>query len=215
MTCPDTCPEISSDDNIKTTDATSLGIASFLSAIVAVTVAVNALPSSPSASAVEVCLGDDVIISATGSGSGDLVFYDDTQTEVGRVTMSAVNPTGTYNAGALVTGTYVYYVSEDDGSCVSNLQAVGITVNALPASPVVAGVTICAGDAAVLTASSSVNWYADAGLTNLLSTGSIYTTSALTLTTDYYVTQIDANGCESASRRAAMFTPSPSKLPSF
>ena len=77
----------------------------------------------PTANSVEVCEGEDVIISATGSGSGDLVFYDDTQTEVGRVTMSAVNPTGTYNAGALVTGSYVYYVAEDDGSCVSNLQA--------------------------------------------------------------------------------------------
>ena len=113
--------------------------------------------------------------------------------------MSAVNPTGTYNAGALVTGTYVYYVAEDDGSCVSNLQAVGITVNALPAAPVVAGASICEGDVAVLSAGSGVNWYADAGLTNLLSAGSVYTTGALTVTTDYYVTQVDANGCESAS----------------
>ena len=40
------------------------------------TVMVNSLPNPPSASDLSVCSGSDVILSATGSGSGDLVFYD-------------------------------------------------------------------------------------------------------------------------------------------
>ena len=167
-----------------------------MSNLVAVTTVVNALPNAPSASAVTVCVGEDAILSATGSGTGDLVFYDNTSTEVGRVTMAG-NPNATFNAGALAAGNYVYYAAEDDATCESNLVAIGVTVNAAPAAPVVADATICADNTATLTATGIVNWYSDPGLTNRVSSNNTFTTATLSTTTDYYVTTVGTNGCAS------------------
>jgi gliding motility-associated-like protein len=161
---------------------------------------VNALPNIPSTAPIVVCAGADVLISATGSGTGDLLFYENTQTLQATVTMGGT-PTQIYNAGTLSSSNYLFYVAESDGTCTSLTAAVGVTVNALPTAPVAAGTTICAGSTATLTATAvgSANWYADAGLTNLIGTGSVYNTIALTSTTDFYVTDTDGNSCESAA----------------
>ncbi|WMX15617.1 gliding motility-associated C-terminal domain-containing protein [Aureispira sp. CCB-E] len=169
-----------------------------LSPLTAITAEVNALPNTPSANTITVCQGQDVILSATGSGSGDLVFYNNSNTEIGRVTMAG-NPNATFNLGALAAGNYVYYAAEDNSNCTSGLVAIGVSVNALPTAPVVADVTICAGTTASLTAGSTVNWYSDAALSNLLATSNTFTTSTLTTTTNYYATTVDANGCTSLS----------------
>jgi len=169
-----------------------------MSNIVAVTAVVNALPGTPSAGSVTVCEGQDAILSATGSGTGDLVFYDNTMTEVGRVTMAG-NPNATFNAGTLAAGNYLYYASEDNGTCESTMAAIGVTVNALPAAPVVAGTTICAGTTATLTATGSVSWYSDGALTNMVSSNNSFTTMMLSVTTDYYVVATGANGCTSGA----------------
>jgi gliding motility-associated-like protein len=170
------------------------------SAVMPVTVTVNPLPNAPSASNPVVCEGDDVILTATGSGSGDLVFYDNTLTEIGRTTMSVAVPNASLNLGALTAGNYVYYVGEDDGTCVSLVTTISATVNSLPAAPTATGSTICSGSSAVLTATGSgIAWYADAALTNLIMMGNVLNTGTLTTTTDYYVTQTNANGCESAA----------------
>ena len=165
--------------------------------LVAVTVTVNALPNTPSSAAVVVCNGDDVIITATGSGSGDLLFYDNTMTLLSTITMGGT-ATQSYNAGALVTGNYLFYVTEDDGTCESPVAAVGVTVNALPAPPVAVGTTICSGNAAMLTATGNVSWYADAALSNMLSSANTFTTSLLIANTDYYVVATDSNACMSS-----------------
>ncbi|MBE0637137.1 MAG: hypothetical protein IH598_01285, partial [Bacteroidales bacterium] len=166
-----------------------------------VQVDVNSRPANPTvATPITVCEGDDVIISATGSGTGDLVFLDNTLTEYARITMGG-DPTQTYNAGALMAGAYTFYATEDDGTCSSYPVAIDVTVNPLPSAPTAAGTTICEGESAVLTAvaSGTANWYSDVALTNLLATGSEYNTGALTATTDYFVTQTNAVGCESAA----------------
>ena len=165
--------------------------------LVAVTVTVNALPNTPSSAAVVVCNGDDVIITATGSGSGDLLFYDNTMTLLSTITMGGT-ATQSYNAGALVTGNYLFYVTENDGTCESPVAAVGVTVNALPAPPVAVGTTICSGNAAMLTATGNVSWYADAALSNMLSSANTFTTSLLIANTDYYVVATDSNACMSS-----------------
>jgi gliding motility-associated-like protein len=169
-----------------------------LSSLTAVTAVVNGLANTPSTSAITVCDGQDVILSATGSGTGDLVFYDNTNTEIGRVTMAG-NPNATFNIGALAAGNYVYYAAEDNGTCPSGLVAIGVTVNTLPAAPTVADVSICSGTTASLSATGSVSWYSDGALTNLLTTSNTLTTGVLTTTTDYYVVAMGANGCTSTS----------------
>ncbi|MDC0231127.1 gliding motility-associated C-terminal domain-containing protein, partial [Aureispira] len=169
---------------------------SCISNIIAVTAVVDVVPATPSTGSVSVCEGQDVILSATGSGTGDLVFYDNTLTEVGRVAMSG-NPNATFNAGPLISGNYVYYTSEDNGSCESNLGVIGVVVNTRPVTPVVAGTTICEGSTATLTATGSVQWYSDGGLTNMVSSNNTFTTMALTSSTDYFVVAVDGNGCVS------------------
>jgi hypothetical protein len=166
-----------------------------------VQVVVNPRPANPTVSSpISACEGTNVIISATGSGTGDLVFFNNTFTEIARYTMGG-EPTQTFNAGAKAAGSYTYYAAEDDGNCSSNPVAIDVTVNPLPAAPTAAGATICEGESAVLTAvaSGTANWYSDAALTNLVATGPVYTTITLTTTTDYYVTNSDANDCESLS----------------
>jgi gliding motility-associated-like protein len=169
-----------------------------LSPIVAVTATVNALPNTPSTTAVTVCAGQDVIFTLTGSGIGELVFYDNTNTEIMRIPMAGI-PNVMYNLGTLPTGNYTYYASEDNGICESGLVAIPVTVNALPAAPIATGTTICAGTTASLSTTSTVNWYSDATLTNLLATSNTFTTGVLTATTDYYIVTTDANGCTSTS----------------
>ncbi|MCH2044968.1 MAG: gliding motility-associated C-terminal domain-containing protein, partial [Saprospiraceae bacterium] len=175
------------------------GIAGCPGALTSVDVIVNSLPAAPTAVPAEECDGDDIILEATGSGSGTINFYDDTFAPIGNAAMSAAAPTVTQNEGALAVGTYVYYATEDDGTCESNFTLINAEVFALPAAPIASGVTICSGENVVLTATvtGTANWYTDAGLTNLVATGSSYTTPTLIANTDYYVVQTDANNCES------------------
>ena len=166
------------------------------SALTAVQVTVNALPATPSVTTpIEVCDGENVILEATGSG-GNLVFYDNNAVQLSSVVAGANNE-ASYNAGALAVGNYNFIVREDDGTCLSNPVAVAAVVNALPAAPVAAGATICAGNGVTLSATgTSVQWYSDAALTNIIATGNAFTTPVLTTSTDYYVTQTSADGCE-------------------
>jgi hypothetical protein len=165
-----------------------------------VQVVVNPLPPDPATETpVAVCEGEYVILTATGSGTGHLRFYDNNFVLIADVPMAGV-ATQSFNAGPLTAGTYDYYITEFDGTCSSNPVSINATVNANPASPVAANAAICSGDNATLTATgSNIKWYSDAALTNLLATGSEYNTGALTATTDYFVTQTNAAGCESAA----------------
>ncbi|GAB3027250.1 hypothetical protein GCM10027185_28820 [Spirosoma pulveris] len=96
-------------------------------------------------------------------------------------------------------GIVMYYVSQTDISgCESSRTPVTVRINALPTSPTTASVSYCQGAAAVpLTAiGSSLSWYtAQTG-------GTASTVAPVPITTNagvstYFVSQTDANGCES------------------
>ncbi|MDG1331973.1 MAG: HYR domain-containing protein, partial [Crocinitomicaceae bacterium] len=90
-------------------------------------VTINAQPSAPTpVTPITVCPGDDVILSATGSGTGSIVFYDNTMTQLASVAMPPA--TATYNDGALANGTYTYSVAEDNGACESAPVAISVLV---------------------------------------------------------------------------------------
>lgn len=127
------------------------------STLVPVTVVVNNLPNRPAVNTVIVCAGDDVILSATGSGVGDLVFYDNTNTEIGRTTMTLANPTATLNLGALAVGTYTYIAREENNGCESAQAFINVTVNTLPVAPTaINDGPACEGDVLVLQATPAV-----------------------------------------------------------
>ncbi|MCT4581480.1 MAG: HYR domain-containing protein [Flavobacteriales bacterium] len=91
-------------------------------------VEVLSLPSDPVVTTpITSCSSQDVILTGTGSGTGDLVFYDNTFSEIGRVTMGGVT-TQNFNLGPLANGSYTYYVTEDNGSCESSNVSIAVTV---------------------------------------------------------------------------------------
>ncbi len=98
-----------------------------------------------------------------------------------------------------VAGTYTVTVNDNTTGCAPVSQAVTVAALPTPAAPTVAGTTICAGSTATLTATApggTYDWYDAPTGGNLIFTGSVYTTAALTSTTSYYV-QTTLSGCPS------------------
>jgi hypothetical protein len=93
-------------------------------------ITVNAAPTAPTVvTPMTICPGDDVILSVTGSGTGNIIFYDNTMTQVASVPMPPV--TATYNAGALANGTYVFSATESNGTCETTPLVINVTVGDL------------------------------------------------------------------------------------
>jgi gliding motility-associated-like protein len=166
------------------------------------TVVVNPQPLAPSAADIEICSGSDVILTATGSGTGDLVFYDVSNTEVGRFTMSAGNTTGTFNAGALAIGNYVYYVAEDNGDCSSALTAINVEVKQLPVAPTALNDSpVCEGEIVFVQASTVAgavyNWTGPNGFSSSLQNFSL--TNITTAEAGVYTVNVSIDGCVSAN----------------
>jgi gliding motility-associated-like protein len=165
-----------------------------LSPLTAVTATVNQLPTSPAGNSNPVCEGNDVILNGFGSG-GTLSWFN---VATGG---TALGTGASYNAGALTAGSYTFYVSENNGSCNSARTPVSAVVNVVPAAPTASATSICSGESAILTATGTgaIQWYADATLTTLLSTGSTFTTPNLTIATTYHVAVANSNGCISSA----------------
>ncbi|SDY01358.1 Repeat domain-containing protein, partial [Lutibacter oricola] len=147
-------------------------------------------PSAPTVnSSVAYCL-NETAATLTASGS-NLLWYTNATGGVGSTT--APTPS------TLTTGTTTYYVSQTNAnSCESNRSSITVTVNALPLAPTVNAVTYCEGDTAVaLTAGgSNLLWYSNSSGGTGNSTAPTPST-AVAGTTSYYVSQTNANSCES------------------
>ena len=104
-------------------------------------------------------------------------------------------------------GTFTYYVSQvSAGGCESPRTAITATVSPVPVAPTVTNVSYCiGGTATALTATAatgnSLVWYTTATGGTGSSTAPTPSTSTLGVTT-YYVSQVNATGCE--SERAAI-----------
>lgn len=159
-----------------------------------VLISINPLALSPVLTDEVYCQGDDVILNATNS-NGTLTWYAD-------AALSTIVGTGSpLNLGALPADTLNYFAQVNNGTCVSAVVANTVTIDALPAAPTVTAPTICEGEQATITVTSAhtVNWYADAALSNLVFVGSTFTSPVLNANTTYYVTNENATACQSAS----------------
>jgi len=153
-----------------------------------VKVVVNNLFTAPTASNVNNCFGSTAnALSPNGTG------YNWYTAATGGTASATITPTTN------TVGTISYFVSQGSGSCESPRTQVDVITNALPNKPTGTDVAYCINEAAsALNASGSgtLNWYT-------VSTGGIASLTAptpLTNTvgnTDYYVSQTDANTCES------------------
>ncbi|MBB3056793.1 Ig-like domain-containing protein [Mucilaginibacter gotjawali] len=151
-----------------------------------ITIAVTTTPNAPTASGVTVCANTPAVLKATAPG-GNYQWYD-APSGGNFLASGATFTTPPINA------TTVFFVETTIGGCTSPRTAVGVS---LPVKPVAAGVQVCAGNAAILTASGNgtLTWY-NAPNGTPLATGTTFTTPALNINTTYYVTST-ANGCES------------------
>ena len=162
-----------------TTYYVKAGSGACASALVPVTVTVNTA-SSPIVSNTTINCNQTTTL--TASSNSTLTWYSNSTgtTQVG---------TGTSFTTPALTATTIYYVQAGSGGCASSLVPATATVN-LPAGPTVTGTTlICGSGSTTLTASGSGNpiqWYSDAAATNLLGTGTTYTTPNLSASTTYY-----------------------------
>ncbi len=172
-----------------------------LSAIVPVQAIVNAQPLAPTANDVVVCANDPVVLSATGSGIGDLVFYDNNNVEIARLAMAGT-ATQSHTVGVLAAGNYNYTVIEERGDCASTAITIQVTVKAVPSAPATFNDSpVCEGDDVFVQASAiqggSYFWTGPNGFTSTLASFSLPNATASQAGT--YDVAVTVDGCTSAS----------------
>ncbi len=154
-----------------------------------VTVTVNPIPALPAVQNVSICYGSKTVLSVTSTGTA----YQWFDSAAG----SNLLATGNTFITPILNSSTTYYVRSIEGSCVSDLVPVNVTVNTPPPAPVVSAPLICYGTSAILTPTTTggtYQWYDAATGGNLLAAGSSYVTAALIQNTTYYVQNM-AGGC--------------------
>ncbi|MBL4669944.1 MAG: HYR domain-containing protein, partial [Flavobacteriales bacterium] len=92
-----------------------------------VAVAIGTPPATPLVvSPMTVCPGAPIILTATGSGTGNLMFYNNVSTLLGVVPMPPA--TGSLNIGSAAPNTYTFGVTESNGTCQSLPATITVTV---------------------------------------------------------------------------------------
>jgi len=179
-----------------------------------VTLTVNAIPLAPgvSFSPGTYCVGQAIIppVITTPVGGSTYTWYSD-------VSLSTILTTGTTptNAqlgfsSAAANVTTVFVTETNSSNCEGAAASITLTVAAIPVAPVVTftPTTYCVGVAIAPpvigspTGGSTYTWYSDAGLTNLLTTGTnpsnaqLGFSSAAANTTSVFVTETNSSTCE-------------------
>ncbi|MBN4061575.1 choice-of-anchor D domain-containing protein [Bacteroidales bacterium AH-315-I05] len=154
---------------------------------------IYALPAPPTGTDEVACVGSTIPdLTATGT---TVEWYSDA------ALTTLVNTGNTYATGQTSAGIYTYYITQIDtvSGCVSIADSVTLTIVITPSAPGGTDETACSGlFVPDLTATgSAVQWYDDAGLTNLVDTGNTYSTGQTSVGIyTYYATQT-VGGCES------------------
>jgi gliding motility-associated-like protein len=166
-----------------------------------VTVTVSAGPPLPIVNGTTICSGTSATLNVTNPQSGYTYYWYNAAT--GGPSLS----TGISYTTPVLNITTTYYVEAVTASgCVSTSRTpVTVTVNPLPASLPVNGLTICPGTSATLSAPSpqtgyTYNWYDAATGGNLLSTGISYTLNSVAAQTTVYLQSTSGSGCVGSSR---------------
>jgi hypothetical protein len=99
-----------------------------------VTIVVNTKPTTPTVSDdIAVCLGSNVDLTSVVTGTADLKYYEDNTGTTGVTTPAVIS--------GLTVDDYIYYVRSEVVSngitCNSDFEEINVTVNTLPAKPVV------------------------------------------------------------------------------
>lgn len=149
-------------------------------------ITVNPLPVVNVTGTTSICVGDSIIINATGGGN-----Y--TWSNGGILDSISVTPNSTTNYTVIVS---------DANSCVDS-ASINITVNSLPIINITGNTSICDGDSTTLTASGANNY-----IWNTVATSTSITISPI-INTNYTVVGIDANGCQDSTQIMVNILPQP------
>ncbi|QIL38957.1 T9SS type B sorting domain-containing protein [Pedobacter sp. HDW13] len=159
------------------------------------------------------CIGTPATLSVQAVAGITYNWYD---AAVGG-NMLVTNNSSFTTPASLAVGLHDYYVESVSGAGCTNptRTKVSITVNpsATAADLTVTGTTsLCASGTAVLTAASTTvtspvfTWYSDAALTQVVNVGAVFNTTAITVTTKYYVTVSGTNKCANTPGNAKEVT---------
>jgi hypothetical protein len=158
-------------------------------------ITVKPQPSPPSTSGDDICEGNDISLSATGT---EITWYD-----------NAMNPIGsasTINLSGYAAGTQSFFATQTVDECTSQQTEHSVQVNSIPDEPEVASVSICENENIIaLTAENTlgeVNWYSDENLSSPLAQNTITYTPDNKTSHDVYVTQTQ-NNCTSNPTKAS------------
>ncbi|GAB3749271.1 hypothetical protein GCM10028817_09010 [Spirosoma pomorum] len=166
-----------------------------------VTVTIRASPSAPTViTPVTYCQGITATpLSATPVSGGTLNWFSPSNNALGSTapTPSTTNP-----------GTTFYQVSQTVNGCESPRIQITVTINATPPAPVTSPANACQGGATIslvnsVTATGTLKWYTSPTSASLAAAPQVATNT--TGSQVFYVSQTNANGCES-SRAAVTYT---------
>ena len=174
--------------------------------------------SQPSLNKVNYCLGTLSVPIHVGLKENNVIKYEWfknlTSSNAGGVLVNTNNNTlnNSFNPPTNELGTSFYYciIYSSDGCFTKSNVSGAIVVNDLPSPPLTNNVTVCIGEPNVtLQASASIGdtlkWYGSNATGGLASTAPPITSTSKTGISNYYVSQVDINGCES-NRALLKFT---------
>ncbi|MFT7331949.1 MAG: hypothetical protein ACI81S_000139, partial [Sphingobacteriales bacterium] len=176
-------------------------------ALVTATITPNEDVITFSPAAPNICPGDSVEITASGTSSTKYYWFNSIS---GGTSISEDNP---FNTGAL-NSTKTYYVEgENADGCITETRK-AITVTVFPVADAVtvdpAAETLCAGDSVELTASGVTsaifNWYTTATCGTKISSDNPFNTGVVTENTVFYVEGYTSDGCLTPIRTPAVVT---------
>lgn len=165
---------------------------------------------SPVINNIETCFGSTNPSFTVLSGT-NVKWYDDVAKTVFLGTGNTYTPTAT------AAGTHTYYATSTGANgCESVTTEVILTIYSLPAAPVTVDNAICEGSAGsqLSAIGSNIKWYDNTS--TFIQASATYTPADVAVGTyNYYATQTDANGCESAQAEATYNINSVPLAPSF
>ncbi|GGH15836.1 gliding motility-associated C-terminal domain-containing protein [Mucilaginibacter phyllosphaerae] len=154
-----------------------------------------------------VCAGSTVTLTATAVPNTTFNWY--TAATGGTPVFTGA----TFSPGVLAATT-TYYVSATRAGCTdaSERTAVTVTVNPIPAAPVItnSNSSVCPGGTVTFTAQPvsgvTINWYAAATGGTPVATGNSFTTGAINATTSFYAEAVTGGTCPSPTRTVVTAT---------
>ncbi|GAB2647253.1 hypothetical protein GCM10027035_46060 [Emticicia sediminis] len=165
-----------------------------------ISVVVHAVPVAPATSSINYCQNATAgALTATNSGSNTLLWY-------GLSSVAGTASTAATTPSTASIGTFAYYVSQISpapANCESPRASIPVTINDLPPTPTVATpVLYCQNSTASALSATSIGtnallWYGTNAVGGTSSGAAPSPLTSSTGTTSYFVSQKDANNCES------------------